>query len=128
MKGSNKINVVPPTAELELDCRLVPDQDPQQLLSELVAIIHDDNVEITRIMCITRAVSMTETPLYEAIGSSAIKNMENAVLISSVSTGFTDSHFFVVSPSSAMDSFLFSILKTRQRKCMAIRNAFIQKR
>jgi len=94
LKGSNKINVVPPTAELELDCRLLPDQDPQQFLSELVTIINDDSIEITRIMGFTPAISKTGTPLYEAIGSSVTKNMENAVLIPSVSTGFTDSHFF----------------------------------
>ena len=62
MKGSNKINVVPPTAELELDCRLLPDQDPQQFLSELVAIINDDSIEITRIMGFTPAISKTDTP------------------------------------------------------------------
>ena len=94
LKGSNKINVVPSTAELELDCRLLPDQDPEQFLSELVTIINDDNIEITRIMGFTPAISKTDTPLYEAIEKSATKNMENAVLIPSVSTGFTDSHFF----------------------------------
>ena len=94
LKGSNKINVVPPTAELELDCRLLPDQDPQQFLSELVTIINDDNIEITRIMGFTPAISKTDTPLYDAIENSVTKTMENAVLIPSVSTGFTDSHFF----------------------------------
>ena len=94
LKGSNKINVVPPTAELELDCRLLPDQDPQQFLSELVTIINDDNIEITRIMGFTPAISETDTPLYDAIENSVTKTMENAVLIPSVSTGFTDSHFF----------------------------------
>ena len=94
MKGSNKINVVPPTAELELDCRLLPDQDPEQFLSELVTIINDDSIEITRIMGFTPAISKIDTPLYDAIENSATKNMENAILIPSVSTGFTDSHLF----------------------------------
>jgi acetylornithine deacetylase/succinyl-diaminopimelate desuccinylase-like protein len=94
MKGSNKINVVPPTAELELDCRLLPDQAPQKFLSELEAIINNDSIEITRIMGFTSAISKTNTPLYKAIENSATKNLENAVLIPSVSTGFTDSHFF----------------------------------
>ena len=63
MKGSNKINVVPPTAELELDCRLLPDQDPQQFLSQLIAIINDDSIEITKIMGFTPATSKTAPPL-----------------------------------------------------------------
>ena len=62
MKGSNKINVVPPTAELELDCRLLPDQNPLQFLSQLVAIINDDSIQNTRIMSFTPAISKTGTP------------------------------------------------------------------
>ena len=63
IKVSNKINVVRSTAELELDCRLRPDQDPQQFLSELAAIINEDRIEITRIMDFTPAVSKTDTHL-----------------------------------------------------------------
>lgn len=94
LKGSSKINVVPPTAELELDCRLLPDQNPEQFVSDLEIIINDDSIEITKIMGFTPAISKTDTPLYDAIKTSATRSMENAVLIPSVSTGFTDSHFF----------------------------------
>ena len=94
MKGTNKNDVITPTAELELDCRLLPDQDSQQFLSELVAIINDDSIEITRVMGFAPAISKTDTPLYKAIEKSATKNAANAVLIPSVSTCFTDNHFF----------------------------------
>ena len=94
LMGSSKINVVPPTAKLELDCRLLPDEEPLQFLSELATIINDDNIKITKIMGFTPAISKTDTPLYDAIAYAATSNMENAVLIPSISTGFTDSHFF----------------------------------
>ncbi len=92
--GSDKINVVPPTAKLELDCRLLPDQDPDAFLAELNTIVNDPNIKITRIMGFTPAVSSIDTPLYSAIEQAVTLTFENAVLIPGVSTGFTDSHFF----------------------------------
>ena len=57
-----QVDVAPATALLELDCKLLPDQNPQQFLSELATIINDDSIEITRIMGFTPAVSKTDTP------------------------------------------------------------------
>ena len=94
LQGSNKINVVPPTAVLELDCRLLPDEDPERFIENLKIIINDANVNITRIMGFSPAVSSQDTPLYAAIAASVSLTFENAMLIPSVSTGFTDSHFF----------------------------------
>ena len=94
LQGSNKINVVPPTAALELDCRLLPDQDPEVFVRNLEVIINDSNIEITRIMGFTPAVSSQDTPLFAAIHKAVSLTFEKAVLIPSVSTGFTDSHFF----------------------------------
>jgi len=94
LEGSNKINVVPPTASLELDCRLLPDQDPEIFVDQLKTIINDPQVEIHRIMSFTPAISPQNTPLYESIREVVALSYENAVVIPSVSTGFTDSHFF----------------------------------
>ena len=94
LRGSPKINVVPPTAVLELDCRLLPDQDPDRFMQKLITIINDDQIEMTKIMGFTPAVSKADTPLYRAIKRSIMMTYENAVLIPSVATGFTDSHFF----------------------------------
>ncbi len=94
LQGSEKINVVPPTALLELDCRLLPDEDPGLFVERLAAIIADDKIEITRIMGFTPAVSEQNTPLYEAIEYAVSLSYEDAILVPSVATGFTDSHFF----------------------------------
>lgn len=94
LEGSSKINVIPPTAILELDCRLLPDVDPEDFITQLTHIIGDPNIEITRIMGFTPAVSPRDTPLYEAIQRAVAMTFEDAILIPSVSTGFTDSHFF----------------------------------
>ncbi|MBO6554861.1 MAG: M20/M25/M40 family metallo-hydrolase [Pseudomonadales bacterium] len=94
LQGSEKINVVPPQAALELDCRLLPGQDPDEFIADLETIINDDQIEITKLLGFTAAVSDTNTPLYGAIQHSVELTFENAVLIPSVAAGFTDSHFF----------------------------------
>jgi len=92
--GSSKINVVPPEAILELDCRLLPDQDPSEFLEELTTLIDDPNIEIESIMSFTPAISSTNTLLFESLQSVLTRFFEGAKVVPAVSTGFTDSHFF----------------------------------
>jgi acetylornithine deacetylase/succinyl-diaminopimelate desuccinylase-like protein len=46
VKAGYKTNVIPGTAEAELDVRLLPGEDPQAFLAELRAVIDDPTVEI----------------------------------------------------------------------------------
>lgn len=94
MQGSNKINVVPTEAMIELDCRLLPDQDPDRFVEELAVIINDPNVTIEKIMGFTPAVSSSDEPLYRLIESVYESYFPGAVVVPGVATGFTDSHFF----------------------------------
>jgi acetylornithine deacetylase/succinyl-diaminopimelate desuccinylase-like protein len=94
LEGSAKINVVPSEAWAELDCRLLPDQDPEAFMADLAAIIADDHVRIDRILGFTPAVSSTDTELFRAIVKTSAKHFPGARVIPSVSGGFTDSHFF----------------------------------
>lgn len=94
LEGSNKINVVPPVAALELDCRLLPDQSPDEFMKELAVIVNDPAIKIKKIMGFSPAVSRSDTELFRALGKVLQLHFENAVTIPSVSTGFTDSHFF----------------------------------
>ena len=93
LQGSAKINVVPAEAHAELDCRLLPDQDPEAFLQELTAIINDRNINIEKLMGFTPAVSRTDTPLFRALQEVA-DEVFGAEVIPTVAGGFTDSHFF----------------------------------
>lgn len=93
LTGSSKINVVPAEASAELDCRLLPDQNPEQFLAELSQIINDDQIVIEKIMGFTPATSRTDTPLFRVIAKVA-EEQYGAELIPTVAGGFTDSHFF----------------------------------
>lgn len=94
LEGSSKINVVPPDAFAELDCRMLPDQDPEEFLNELRYIIDDPNVSLETIMVFTPAVSSTDSPLYRAIEEIIGAHYPDAPIVPTVGRGFTDSHFF----------------------------------
>ena len=93
MSGSNKINVIPPTAWAELDCRILPDKPADQFISELDDLIGYTGVEIHTIMAFTPAISETNSRLYRAIDSVTQELHPGSRVLPSVSTGFTDSHF-----------------------------------
>ena len=93
LEGSSKINVIPAQVHAELDCRLLPDQDPEAFLKELGTIINDGQISVEKIMGFTPAVSKTATPLWKAIEKIS-SEFYNAEVIPTVSGGFTDSHFF----------------------------------
>ena len=90
--GSDKINVVPPEAWAELDCRLLPDQDPEAFLSELGDVLGDD-IAIETILGFTPAVSSIDTDLYRVLERVSTEYFPGAPVVPAVSTGFTDSHF-----------------------------------
>lgn len=94
LEGSSKINVVPPSASARIDCRLLPDQDPDAFQDLLATVINDPRVEIRRIMAFTPAVSTIDTDLYRTLVEVTRAHHPDASVVPSVSTGFTDSHFF----------------------------------
>jgi acetylornithine deacetylase/succinyl-diaminopimelate desuccinylase-like protein len=94
LQGSPKINVIPPEAQAQLDCRLLPDQDHDAFLQELATVIDDPGIRVEQIMAFTPAVSPTDNPLYQAIVTVTRRHFPSANVFPQVSTGFTDSHFF----------------------------------
>ena len=92
-EGSNKINVVPPEAWAELDCRILPDRPSEIFVDELRELIADTGVEIEVLMAFTPAVSTTDTVLYEAIEEVTGERHPGSRVMPSVASGFTDSHF-----------------------------------
>jgi acetylornithine deacetylase/succinyl-diaminopimelate desuccinylase-like protein len=92
LEGSGKINVVPPTASAELDCRVLPDQDVGAFVGGLQNIA-GGTTRIETIMAFTPAVSPTDTRVYAALEMVMQERFPDAAIIPAVSSGFTDSHF-----------------------------------
>lgn len=93
MSGSSKINVIPPEAWAELDCRILPDKPAEQFITELSNMIGHTGVTVETIMAFTPAISETSTRLFRAIESVTQELHPGSRVLPSVSTGFTDSHF-----------------------------------
>lgn len=93
MSGSNKINVVPPEAWAELDCRMLPDRPAEEFIADLTALLASTGVEVEVIMAFTPAISSTNSRLFTAIENVTRELHPNSRVLPSVSTGFTDSHF-----------------------------------
>jgi len=94
LQGSNKINVVPPVASAEIDCRLLPDQDPDKFIQQLQNIINDAAVSIEVILSFSAAASPVDTELYQSITRVIQRHYPEAPVLPGVSGGFTDSHYF----------------------------------
>ncbi len=94
LSGSQKINVVPPTAVAEIDCRILPDQDAGEFLDGIRARVADEHIEIEEIMLFGPAATSSDTPLYSLLVSKTKEHFPTAAIVPSVAGGFTDSHFF----------------------------------
>ncbi|MEP6491246.1 MAG: M20/M25/M40 family metallo-hydrolase [bacterium] len=94
LQASSKINVIPPEAQAQVDCRLLPDQDRDQFLREFTSVLNDPEIKIEQVLAFSAAVSPTTTPLYQAIVDVLHHYHPDASIAPSVSTGFTDSHWF----------------------------------
>ena len=94
LTGSNKINVVPPIASAELDCRILPDQDAAEFLAGIRERIADDHVRVEEIMLFGAAESSSDTKLYRLLEDVSRDHYSGASVLSSVLIAFTDSHFF----------------------------------
>ena len=94
LQGSAKINVIPPEASAQLDCRLLPDQDVPEFKRELRDALNDPDIAIDQILGFTPAVSSTDNELYRTIVDVTRAHYPDAAIVPAVSTGFTDSHFF----------------------------------
>ena len=90
--GSEKTNVIPRTASAELDCRLLPGEDPDAFLRKLKQVVADDQIEFKVLLHFPPSSSSTDSALYRAIAQIAAR--EKSPVIPSVLGGFTDSHFF----------------------------------
>jgi acetylornithine deacetylase/succinyl-diaminopimelate desuccinylase-like protein len=93
LEGSSKINVVPPVAFAEVDCRMLPDRTVAEFIKDFNERVAPFNIQTELIMAFGPAVSSTTSELFQAIEKVTKREYPNSRVIPAVSTGFTDSHF-----------------------------------
>ena len=89
-----KHNVIPAHASATLDCRLVPGYDAERFIEELTHVIDDDRIEIERVFVASTPTSSQHTELYAVMARETQRILEDALVLPSVSAGFTDSRVF----------------------------------
>lgn len=93
LQGSQKINVVPPVAKAEVDCRMLPDRSADEFIEDFNNLIQSAGVEVELVLAFAPAVSSTNSEFFQHIKSITASMHPGSRVAPAVSTGFTDSHF-----------------------------------
>jgi acetylornithine deacetylase/succinyl-diaminopimelate desuccinylase-like protein len=92
--ASHALNVIPARAELQLDCRVLPGTEPAELLGEVRACLGDLDVELELAAEPTGGSSSpADTPLAGMLRDFVETVEPGALVLPSMSAGFTNSHF-----------------------------------
>jgi acetylornithine deacetylase/succinyl-diaminopimelate desuccinylase-like protein len=89
-----KHNVIPGIAEATLDCRLQPGVDPAEFTEQVREVVADSKVRIETVYASSTPASTAQTELFGVIEDVVRDQMEEALVLPSVSAGFTDSRVF----------------------------------
>jgi len=90
-----KPNVIPERAEAVIDCRLLPDTQPQAFIDQLTKRINDAGIHIEVLQePETTPASPLDTPLFVAMQHAAQQVYPGVVVAPSMTLGGTDSRFF----------------------------------
>ena len=95
ISASQKINVIPARAELEVDCRVPPGMDGEATMRRVHEVLGDtDGIEVSFMDEVTGNRSAIDSPLMDAIRAWLGESEPGAEAIPIVFPGFTDSRWF----------------------------------
>jgi acetylornithine deacetylase/succinyl-diaminopimelate desuccinylase-like protein len=95
LRGSEARNVMPARASVECDIRILPGTTEAELRAELAAVLGTDVPHEVEFLEPPNggSVSPIDTPLFDVCRRWVAANDPGAILLPTVCTGFTDSHF-----------------------------------
>jgi acetylornithine deacetylase/succinyl-diaminopimelate desuccinylase-like protein len=95
LRGSEKLNVIPPEAVADVDCRMLAGDDPQEILGWVRGVIADDRIEVTTVREPKLPnMSPPDTELYKALAGAIRRRAPGAVVAPGLMVGFTDNWVF----------------------------------
>lgn len=92
LSGSSKTNIIPTVASAEIDCRLLPGEDPAAFEAEMKRVIADADIELEVLLQFAPSASPIDNALFDAIERVAAR--EGVLVLPTMLRGFTDSHYF----------------------------------
>jgi acetylornithine deacetylase/succinyl-diaminopimelate desuccinylase-like protein len=95
LKASEKLNVIPPEAMADIDCRMLTGDDPDEIVAWLTSVAADDHVEV-RIVREPKLANLSppDTEMYKALADSLRRRAPDAVVAPGILTAFTDNWVF----------------------------------
>jgi acetylornithine deacetylase/succinyl-diaminopimelate desuccinylase-like protein len=95
LQGSESLNVLPSRATVDCDCRLLPGTTEEDLQTELAEALGSDiPYELELFEPVTGGtLSPIATPLFDACRAFVDAHDPDAILVPTICTGFTDSHY-----------------------------------
>ena len=95
LTGSEKINVIPPEATAEIDCRMLAGEDAAEIRDWVRHVVADDAVEVE----ITAPpkqpnLSPPDTELYKSLADALRRRVPGVVVLPEILVGFTDNWIF----------------------------------
>jgi acetylornithine deacetylase/succinyl-diaminopimelate desuccinylase-like protein len=89
-----KVNVIPAEATATLDCRLLPDIDPNQFLAEMKDVLGDERVAVEILNRSAGAESPMDTRFVSVVSDVISELAEGAHIAPEMTSGFTDSRIY----------------------------------
>jgi len=89
-----KVNVIPAEASATLDCRLLPDVDPDGFLADLKQVIADERVQIEVLNRFEGGESSMDTEFVRVVRDVVAEMVEGSHLVPEMTSGFTDSRIY----------------------------------
>lgn len=110
MRAGTKLNVIPDRVEIDLDIRVLPGWERQQVEAMLVDAVGDlaPALDIAFVSEDVATTSETDTPLWDAIDRAAQRAYPGATCIPFLTVGATDARFFRNLGTTAYGFGLFS--------------------
>jgi acetylornithine deacetylase/succinyl-diaminopimelate desuccinylase-like protein len=93
LRGGSKVNVIPSSASVLVDGRMLPGQTVDDFLAEVQRVVGDD-LRVRVLEQHEGTIFRTDTPLYDLIGQTIEKHHPGAVAVPFMIPGFTDSHAY----------------------------------
>jgi len=95
LRGSQKLNVIPPEAVADIDCRLLAGDDPVEVRDWVRRVVADDHVQVEFARePKTPNLSPPDTELYKALADALARRAPNVVVAPEILVAFTDSWVF----------------------------------
>ena len=94
MQAGNKVNVIPSSAEAELDVRILPGTDPATVIAAIKEHLADENIKVESTSASRASESSMDTQDFAIIKEVHLEHFPDALVVASLLFGASDSRFF----------------------------------